>query len=86
MAAEQWVRVTGQTVYGFPLSMTGSQLTDVEYQLGSFKGDGLGCTSAAAATNLGARLVGSFDSRLEAIAAILRFQDVAPAENSVGIA
>lgn len=86
MVTEQWVRITGQTVYGFPPSMTGSQLTDVEYQLGSFKGDGLGSTSAAAATRSGPRFVGSFDTRLEAIAAILRVKEIAPSANSVGIA
>lgn len=86
MIPEQWVRVTGQTVYGFPLSMTGSQLTDVEFQLGTIKGHALGSVSASASTSGGDRFVGTFDSRLEAIAAILRAHNIAPSEKSVGIA
>jgi hypothetical protein len=80
-----WVRVTGTTVFVFPVEQTLSQLTDERYQAGSFRGTGLGGTSAVANTNSDPVHLGTFETRLEAIAAILRFHSIVPTDDSVGI-
>jgi len=80
-----WVRVTGCTVYAFPPSMTGSQLDDEQYQAGTFRGTGLGTTTASANTTGDPAYLGEFDSRTDAIHAVLRHHDIIPTDNSVGI-
>lgn len=85
MLRTMWVRVTGCTVFAFPEQQTRSQLTDRVYQAGSFRGDGVGSTSAVAFTNSSDVHLGRFDTRLEAIAAILRHHGIVPTDQSVGI-
>lgn len=85
MFAVMWVRVTGTTVFVFPPEQAGSQLTDERYQAGSFRGTGISSTSAIANTNSDPIRLGTYDTRLEAIAAILRHHSIVPTENSVGI-
>jgi hypothetical protein len=85
MLRTMWVRVTGCTVFVFPEQQTRSQLTDDVYQAGVFRGDGIGHTSAVAFTNSGEVLIGLYDTRLEAIAAILRHHSIVPTDQSVGI-
>jgi len=82
---EMWVRVTGQTVFAFDPRLTGSQLTSVDHQIGTFRGQGFGVVTAAAVVEGGDQFVGQFDTRLEAIAAILRKHDIVPTPESVGI-
>ena len=80
-----WVRVTGCTVYVFPPTMTGSQLDDEQYQAGTFRGTGLGTTTATANTGADPEHLGEYETRAEAIHAVLRHHDIVPTENSVGI-
>jgi len=85
MPQPMWVRVTGNTVYVFPPQQTGSQLTDKRYQAGTFRGTGYGTTTAVANTDSDPRHLGTFVTRLEAIAAILRDAEIVPTDDSVGI-
>ncbi len=85
MLLTMWVRVTGCTVFAFPVHMTGSQLDDIDFQAGSFRGDGTGKNTAVAYTPDGNQHLGAFDTRLEAIAAVLRAHEIVPSDQSVGI-
>ena len=85
MPRAMWVRVTGSTVFVFPVRQSGSQLTDSRYQAGSFRGTGVHTTSAVANTTGESVHLGAFDTRLAAIAAILRHHEIVPTDDSVGI-
>lgn len=85
MARVMWVRVTGCTVYAFPEQQTGSQLTDAAYQVGNFRGTGAGATTAVGGSAAAPAYLGGFETRLEAIAAILRDAEIIPTDDSVGI-
>lgn len=85
MLRTMWVRVTGSTVYVFPVRMTRSQLVDAQYQAGYFRGTGIKGTTAYAYQGAGRVNLGLFDTRLEAIAAILRLHQIVPSPESVGI-
>lgn len=90
MGEEKWVRVTGQTVFAFPPQMTGSQLEDGVYQLGTFQGDGLGQVKVHASVVVNGHVVsataiGQVATRLEAIARILSVHKIVATAQSVGI-